>query len=695
MTSRGSIRSIASPRFSPSRWSRLSRPSLINVFFLAMIPLSLRRLSLAIACWISAWSSPAVALDSSAWKTQQSIDVPKAGAVKLTLPPETLDAARPGLEDLRIIDAEGRETPYYTEKAATTTSSGTLRPRSFTSTLRSGTTEIVIETGTHQKLAHVALFTPAPGFLKAARVEVSNDREQWTTLADGVPLFRQFGAEQLQLPLNGSAPAWIRISIDDDRSRPIAVTGAQLHLMAERRAAQTEALPAARIVRRDEFTGATVFTLDLGAAHIPLASITVAARDAVFTRKITLLNREVNNETAVERTLAQGSIYRVAIDGTEPKSELTLETMADAPARELLVRIENGDSPPLVVDSITVRQRPAWLFFPAPSPGRYTLLTGHAKASAPRYDLAPFAAELHAGSTVTASVGKIEANPAYRGAEPVPATAMLGAALDTSEWQHARRVEVAIAGVQQLELDPAVLAGSANEAGDLRLVRDGKQIPYILERPALTRSLTPQPKTIGTPTPRTSRWEIALPANGMPVTRLMLKTATPVFERSVRIVEPRMNERSGRYDQSLAFVDWHRVSGDSDTLDIALNARLAADVLAIEMDNGDNPPIALTSAKVTYPVVRLLFATTPGPLTLVYGNPRAYAPRYDLALVADQLTGAEKQIATLGPAEAASSTSWLGLTGQRGGALFWGALALVVIALLVVVAKLLPKPPAG
>ncbi len=75
----------------------------------------------------------------------------------------------------------------------------------------------------------------------------------------------------------------------------------------------------------------------------------------------------------------------------------------------------------------------------------------------------------------------------------------------------------------------------------------------------------------------------------------------------------------------------------------------------------------------------------------------ATAPRYDMALVAGQILAAEKSVASLGAEEQARTGGWAdrALAGSRAGLLFWSVLALVVIGLLVVVAKLLPKPPAS
>jgi hypothetical protein len=114
----------------------------------------------------------------------------------------------------------------------------------------------------------------------------------------------------------------------------------------------------------------------------------------------------------------------------------------------------------------------------------------------------------------------------------------------------------------------------------------------------------------------------------------------------------------------------------------------------VETDNGDNPAIVLGSAQAVYPVVRLVFKTTETEgFTLALGHQTVNAPRYDLSLVAVKLLTSSRSVAELTPAGATVTSKNL-FAGINVGYLFWGALALVVVVLLVVVAKLLPKPPA-
>lgn len=119
-----------------------------------------------------------------------------------------------------------------------------------------------------------------------------------------------------------------------------------------------------------------------------------------------------------------------------------------------------------------------------------------------------------------------------------------------------------------------------------------------------------------------------------------------------------------------------------------------SDRVFLETDNGDNPAIDLHGFQFSFPVTRLLLRVTdPSDLLLYYGNREAVPPRYDLALVAVQFLAAEKSMAKPGLEGQLKGGSWMEGPPVAGvkGILFWGVQGLVVIALLVVISRLLPK----
>jgi hypothetical protein len=627
------------------------------------------------------------ALEPSAWKNRQTLNVEAAGIVRVDIPPATLDAARADWGDLRILDPNGQEVAYALRRGARP-AVRPIAPKSFRSTLTPDATQLLIEAG-DVSFTDVMLETPAGEFVKSAKVETSADGRAWQTAEAGLPVFRQRGVEQLRI--HAGAP-FVRVTLDDSRSRPVPFTGAKV---LPSNGPETAALPlAAKIARREEFAGETVLTVELDAAHVPLDSLVIATPERLFTRRVSVGVRELRDESAVERTMASGSVFNIATDegghGANPRVMLDFT----APARELSVHVANDDSPPLAITGVQVSRFEVTAYFDAPIAGDYTLLSGHPQAAAPRYDVAGIRMS-KATPTLTITPGPLGANPGYRAPEALAGTALIGAALDPAPWSYRKPVQLARAGVQQLELDLDVLVHARPGFADLRLVRDGAQIPYLVERPALSRSLDLVVAAADDPKrPRVSRWQIKLPRAALPLTSLTLDSATPLFQRHLRVFEKITDDRGNSYERPLAAAEWSHTPDDRRKLSLALNGPPVTDTLFLETDNGDNPPIAIGGVKAAYPVTRLLFKSDTPP-ALYYGNPQAMTPRYDLALVAPQILAAEKGVAGLGAEEKLKPDGWAqtAFGGGRGGVFFWGVLALVVIVLLAVVAKLLPKPP--
>ena len=135
----------------------------------------------------------------------------------------------PALEDLRLYDQAGNEVPYLIERPAQVAKAAQA-VKALQVSLNASTTVITLETGLAQPLDGVTLETPATDFIKAVRVESSEDGNHWQTLAQGQPIFRQpDGASHLQISLPPTSSKWLRLTVDDGRSPPVPFTGALVH----------------------------------------------------------------------------------------------------------------------------------------------------------------------------------------------------------------------------------------------------------------------------------------------------------------------------------------------------------------------------------------------------------------------------------------------------------------------------------
>jgi hypothetical protein len=647
------------------------------------------------------------------WQHEQPFTVPAPGLIKLNLPVETLDATRPALDDLRLFDNAGNEVPYLIERP-TPVGRAVVEAKSFQVSLSASNTVITIETGYPRRssqlsekgalveivypqlLDNITLETPAKDFIKSVLVEASADGKRWQKLASGLPVFRQSdGASQLRLQIPEGVWSWLRLTVDDQRSPPVPFTGAMIHTAAPA-GMPDEPLPVT-IAERDENPGQTRLVLDLGAANLDIATVRIETAEPLFTRQVSLAVPLMWENAIHEQPIKQGTIYRIAVEGQPAAENLSIPLGKPVPTKELLLFIQNQDSPPLSIKAVKVERRPVYLVFLARQAGACLLMMGNDQCFAPHYDLAALGANLKTTNVSSIKLSPPVENPNYRAPEVLPGIDETGAALDVSAWKFRQPVKITRDGAQQLELNLDVLAHAQPDFRDVRLLVGSNQVPYIIEATSINRSLAPTvTATNDAKDSKLSRWIIKLPQANLPVTRLSCIAETPLFQREVRLYEELTDERGEKYQHNLALASWmQKPDRKNREFFLTLTPPPQGDTLFLETQNGDNPPIALEKFQLFYPATRVLFkARSDAELFLYYGNPRVYAVHYDLSLVAGQLLSADKAIASHGTEQQLLKSSWREheIPG-KGGVVFWGILALVVVVLLVIISRLLPKSP--
>jgi len=629
-----------------------------------------------------------------AWKNAQPVTLTQPGLVRFSVPLDTLDAARPGLDDLRIHDAAGREVPFDLDRPVQRAVL-TAAPRKFASRIEGASTVVLIETGQTQPVVGITLQTPGRDFLKPVRVEGSSDGRLWATIVDGQPVF-VLANGAMQLRINFPAGVWphLRVTLDDRRAAPVPVTGITLHPEA------AEAAPAEllglEITERAETDRETRLTLRLNGGNVTLAGLSLVTSDALFSRRVTLAQRTISEGEVRETSVAGGFLYRLALEGRPAVSNVTFAVDVPVQSRELLLTIHNDDNPSLNLTTVEAKRRPVFATLLNDRPGPLQLLSGNAQCPAPKYDLAALRRDLRAVPLVTAQAGALTANPKFTAPDPLAMLAAGTTPLEVSPWRFRKAVRLVGPGIQQLELDLEALARCAASFADLRVVSAGQQVPFVLERTPIQRSFPVAASKADDPKrPKTSRWELALPHQSLPLTRLTCETGAPLFRRDVTVFEERADSRGEKHRVALGHATWVRTPEQKPgKLVISLNQAPTTGRLWLEVENGDNPPLELTALTAWHSTARLLFRAADGAApALYYGNPQAAFPRYDLDLVARRIFSAPKIQAKLGPEEPLKGTP-LGesLAGTKGNALFWGVLVAVVAVLLFVLSRLLPKP---
>jgi hypothetical protein len=357
--------------------------------------------------------------------------------------------------------------------------------------------------------------------------------------------------------------------------------------------------------------------------------------------------------------------------------------------------VQNGDSPPLRVDRIRARARPVRVAFVAPVRGVYHLLAGRREATLPRYDVGALGEPGAVRPPVVP--GPIRVNPAWQPPEPLPGVPSTGAPLDVRGWQFRKEVLLGPGELHELELDPDLLSAAEPGEADLRLVRSGRQVPYVRDHPSRSRTLEVSAvREDARPGSNRSRWALLLPLPQLAIERISCDVEEKFFRRNAILTEV---PGEGWVERAvLGSAVWTRVPGDSSgRLEIELRRPPRGRKITLEIEDEDNPPLTLNTVRAHYAAPRILFKATSGPgLFLYYGNRGAAAPHYDLSLISSSLAAAERIPAGLGPEEVLRGSRTSEESADRWGTLvLWIVLAVFVVVLIAILVRLLPRPEPG
>ena len=389
--------------------------------------------------------------------------------------------------------------------------------------------------------------------------------------------------------------------------------------------------------------GVTRVLLSLPARHLRLSRIALDPEDAVFSREVAVAARtEVDGEVREQCSLPAAASTASALAGADRREVLSIPVPVEPLAgRSLVVTIEDGDSPPLSLRrQAAVTLEPVRLRFSGPS-GRALRPRGRQ----PRRE----AAALRPGRDPRRRQGVPRRARRPRPARAKPRLSAGGtgqrrpggrrAPSTLAQWRGSRRVLFAGGSVLAIEIPPEVLA-ARRASPTCGWSPTGASSPTSSSGAAAVRRLVlPLAALAAERDRKVSRWRVALPQQGLPLESVALEAPETVFRRQVTVLDDAPPERGGR--AALGGALWERRGQrPGGPLRLALHRAPLGGSLVVEIDDGDNAPLALQECTVGWRTSRLLFKQ-PGAraVTLLYDNPGVGPPRYDLTLLADELLG--------------------------------------------------------
>ena len=614
---------------------------------------------------------------------------------------------RRGLGDLRLFDSNNVEVPYLLiEPSGDTPPFGAFRTLPIPAVDKPGvkTSGFEVDLTGVRTIDAIMLNSFSPPYLKRFRLEGSGDRERWTELVRDGTTFR-LPAERLEHTLIEFEPGeyrYLRVVFDDANSARLPIPGDVAVRMPQPLSVGPILRSDVEIARRPSEPGRSRYRLTLPAARLPIVALELKVSGGNVMREARVLETGlVNGGSAAPRLLGGGPLMRVVRDFVIAESMRLQINQPTEPQLDLVV--DDGDNPPLPLEAVTaVFAEMPWIYFEA-APGPITVRYGDPKLYAPRYDLE--AARAHLPSTTGRATWRSTPPVTLTDIEEGLAMPGTGSAIGTEGFDFVREIPQGNAGLIALQLDLAAMAHSGRDPRrfrDLRVVDgSGLQIPYLLEsrdEPLITEVGVERkalPEGLQSSSPRVSTYKINLPFQNLPRPQLVLTTKARVFERTVTLssVAPAVERRPARLVQR-GSVTW--IHADQDTAAPSLRFDLPDSSLDQDLylliDEGDNQPLPIDKATLLVPQYAVrLFRRDNQPLRLLYGRDDLQAPRYDLALLSQQVLGRTAEDVSPGAEQS------LGAIGTAAGselvppAVFWTALGLTVIVLLGLVVRLMRK----
>lgn len=605
------------------------------------------------------------------------------------------------LGDLRLFDPAGREVQYLLvsnpPQQPTWRTAPTL-PIAPVETPTQKTSGYEVDFGEAAMIDRFKVDGIAPPFLKRVRLEGSGDRARWTLLVAEGTVFHlpEEGLLQTELAFSPGLYRYLRVTWDDTRSGVVE----RPPVAFAREVRNVIALPPLTtplaFERRPSEPGRSQFRVRLPASRLPIVALELEMGGTHILREATVFEARLMGGQISPMALGKATLRRVVRDDLAASSlRIPINEPVEA---QLDLVIDDGNNPPSEVRGATaVFAALPWIFFESPGDSivaRY----GATSLQAPQYDLEAVRATVAIATTPDATWGEArERSPEENAARVPPALPTIGSALDIARFQYLRPLAPGAGGLVTIPLDAQALAHSQGaDFADVRVVdAAGRQVPYLVERASepLSLGLTIEPLATRPVTLQSDRtmsvYRVRLPIEGLPPSRLVLRSSARVFSRQVTvgIEHPPDRRRRGPWFEALATSIWGHADQESLAPDLTLPLqRLGVGEVLLTVQEGDNSPLAIDSARLLLPSYRLrLFREANTALRLAYGRDDLSPPEYDLALLAPQLLGVA---ATEVVPDAEQITGPSSPTVLMSPQIFWGVLIAAVLVLLTLLVRL-------
>lgn len=311
------------------------------------------------------------------------------GFYKIELAPEILEKLNSNYADLRLVNAENKEVPYYLEKEVFSVNKRVFKPYKIKEKLRwkNGATVLFVENTAQNAINNIQLQIKNFDVRKRLELAGSNDYNEWFTIKENYVFHSANGgnltSEVKSLNFPYSDYKYYRIIIYDVFSLPINVIKVGYYDTYQELGKFTEVSePLADII---DTTGVKQTFIHLQFKDKPYFDKLVfdVAKPTYFYR---------NARLALKQKDYKGRVYYHALEHfvINSNSDLTFYTNSFR-YKDVYLIIDNEDNPPIEIKSIKGFQLKHYMVTYLESENKYKLVFGNDKQLIrPNYDIAHF-----------------------------------------------------------------------------------------------------------------------------------------------------------------------------------------------------------------------------------------------------------------------------------------------------------------
>ncbi len=351
---------------------------------------------------------PASNIQDFEWTTPINGEIVPGKPIRVTLPTMIISKTRIGFQDLRVFNNQGVEVPHVIYKDIVPYESERTIAYTVKGFEESDTANqfLLEQPQRSEKPDSIDILTSATDFKRNVRIEGSADRLSWKILAEDVifDYSSRVNLRKTTISLPGADTPFLRVTID--KGTPTPKETGQIHFQYRDLVFLQNDIQSS-IFKVEGFTGhcggrnldtriedsitihqpsltkddAGNTIVNLGEINLPLSSISLVVEDPYFFRRVEVQIKYTNEDKSYH-TISNGVIHR--IPGAAQGSLQMHVELEKAPSVRLI--INNGDNPPLNIQSVQLIWVRRFLFFYPRQGETYSLFYGNKDVTPPNYD---------------------------------------------------------------------------------------------------------------------------------------------------------------------------------------------------------------------------------------------------------------------------------------------------------------------